>query len=334
MDGNRTQEPRTLVVSVVIPAYNREEYIREAIESAIGQETAFPFEVIVSDDCSTDGTVQVARSFGDGVRVLTSSENRGLAANRNAAIAAARGEFIALLDDDDRMLPGRLQKQAEFLAAHPQVGLAVGLCEEEGEERPLGSYFSRRGIDVPEGEWRIVEHWRLIHLRDYLGIPSASMFRRAFLEDLGLYNEQLQLWEDIELLARAASVGPIACYNGVVSWKRTANSDRMMTARIGALRTPTLYSTLLSTIPDLTPEEVSILTPRYRAAVLGALSAALWHFDRDGARAILRIHGHVLDTGSRRKWSLLSALPWPLVRRLAAMVKNHPAGARARDGAA
>ena len=114
------------LVSVVIPVYNRESLIGEAIESVLSQKTSFPFEVVVSDDGSTDRTPEVAAAYGDPVRVVRSPDNRGDGAARNAGILAAQGELIALLDSDDLMLPGRLESQSRFLLEHPDVGLVSG----------------------------------------------------------------------------------------------------------------------------------------------------------------------------------------------------------------
>jgi glycosyltransferase involved in cell wall biosynthesis len=96
-------------VSVVIPAYNAEAYLREALDSVFAQ-TRPPDEVVVVDDGSTDRTSEVAASYGDRVRLLR-QPNRGEAAARNAGVLAARGALIAFLDADDTWLPRYLESQ-------------------------------------------------------------------------------------------------------------------------------------------------------------------------------------------------------------------------------
>jgi glycosyltransferase involved in cell wall biosynthesis len=117
-------ETKPSTVSVVIPAYNRENYVAEAIRSALGQ--TYPVgEIIVVDDGSTDGTGDIARSFGGLVRCQTQG-HLGISRARNAGIAAAQGEFIALLDSDDLWLPQKLERQVRHLEAHPETEMVFG----------------------------------------------------------------------------------------------------------------------------------------------------------------------------------------------------------------
>ena len=95
-------------VSVIIPAFNNEATLAEAVQSVQSQ-TYVDWEVIVSDDASTDGTAAVAEGFGGPIRVVRNPENRGSGPARNAAVEVAEGELLALLDADDYWLP-------EFLA--------------------------------------------------------------------------------------------------------------------------------------------------------------------------------------------------------------------------
>src|SRR6476469_10004419 len=99
------------LVSVVIPAYNAERFLGEAIESVLAQGYAH-FELIVVDDGSSDRTAEVARSFGDRVRTIE-QENSGVSAARNAGTRAAGGELLAFLDADDRWSPGWLERMVD-----------------------------------------------------------------------------------------------------------------------------------------------------------------------------------------------------------------------------
>ena len=101
------------LVSILIPAYNAEKWIRYSIQSALGQ-TYAPIEVIVVDDGSTDGTVEEVLRFGDQVRLIHGG-HAGANASRNLATAAARGEWLQYLDADDYLLPNKIADQIRFL---------------------------------------------------------------------------------------------------------------------------------------------------------------------------------------------------------------------------
>ena len=110
-------------VSVIIPVYNGEKYIEEALESAFAQ-TFQDFEVIVINDGSTDATEERLAKYQDRI-VYVKQENRGLAATRGVGVEKARGEFIAFLDADDIWLPTKLERQVEFAHAHPEYGIVT-----------------------------------------------------------------------------------------------------------------------------------------------------------------------------------------------------------------
>jgi glycosyltransferase involved in cell wall biosynthesis len=118
-------------VSVCIPTFNRGRYLREAIESALAQ-TFADFELLVVDNCSTDDTPAVAAAYAarDGrVRYVRNERNLGLVGNFNRCVELARGEFVALLHDDDLYLPEMLATTAGALAAHPEAAFAYGAAE-------------------------------------------------------------------------------------------------------------------------------------------------------------------------------------------------------------
>ena len=108
-------------VSIIIPAFNAEGRIREALDSVFEQ-TFTDFEVIVVDDGSQDGTVGDLQAFASRITLIR-TDNRGPGAARNTGVAASRGRYIAFLDADDTWLPDKLQFQMEYLARYPQTGL-------------------------------------------------------------------------------------------------------------------------------------------------------------------------------------------------------------------
>ena len=109
------------LITVIIPTYNCDLYIVEAIESVLKQEDCH-YEVVVIDDGSTDATQEVLEPLQKQIRYLK-QENQGVAAARNQGIAQARGNLVAFLDADDYFFPGKLAKQAAIFAQHPDIGI-------------------------------------------------------------------------------------------------------------------------------------------------------------------------------------------------------------------
>lgn len=109
-------------ISVVIPYYNREKYIDESLQSVFDQ-TLQPLEIILVNDCSRESSRRHLDRYADRCRIIDLPVNVGLAGSRNAGIAAARGNFIAFLDDDDLWLPKKLELQREYLEEHPECAI-------------------------------------------------------------------------------------------------------------------------------------------------------------------------------------------------------------------
>jgi glycosyltransferase involved in cell wall biosynthesis len=122
MAGNRP------LISVIMPVYNGERYLAEAIASALAQRDQH-LEVVVGDDGSTDRSAAIARSFGTAVRVIE-GPHEGIGSARNRAIAAAGGEYLAFLDADDLWPPGRLAAQLAAFAADPSIDGVFGAMEQ------------------------------------------------------------------------------------------------------------------------------------------------------------------------------------------------------------
>ncbi|MDR0412224.1 MAG: glycosyltransferase [Dysgonamonadaceae bacterium] len=122
-----------VIVSVVLPVYNGEKYLREAIDSILNQ-TFRAFELIVIDNASTDSTREIVRSYTDPRLVLVENEtNRGLIYSLNRGLSVSRGKYIARIDADDISLPGKLQRQYDYMEAHPETGICGNSMESFNE---------------------------------------------------------------------------------------------------------------------------------------------------------------------------------------------------------
>src|SRR5712692_4558912 len=184
-------------VSAIIPAYNGEAFVADAIESVLAQ-TISVDEIVVIDDGSTDGTAEVAQRYASrGVRCIR-QENRGLSAARNRGIAETSGELVAFLDCDDTWLPGKTALQTEHLMARPQVGLVAGHIwwwDPQSNRRWLQRFDDAPGARL----------WRELMIRNCVGNASGVMVRRRTLEEVGGFDPK-QIWaEDWEMWMRVLS---------------------------------------------------------------------------------------------------------------------------------
>lgn len=171
-------------ISVAVAAYNAAEYLREAINSVLAQSLR-PFEIVVVDDGSTDNTRQVCEAFGERIRYFY-QQNDGTAgiSARWRSIQESRGDWIALLDHDDRWLPAKLEKQVEALKKFPDSGVIFTRYRTFG---PKGEEISLSGaLPVSAPLIRMDCHEALHHLlRSNLYCPSSALILRQALVDDG-----------------------------------------------------------------------------------------------------------------------------------------------------
>ena len=140
---------REVMLSVVMTTYNHERYIATAIESVLRQQTDFPIEIVIGEDCSTDRTLNIVldyqSQYPEAIRIVRSESNVGWRENYRRTIAAAHGRYIAMLDGDDYFTHRKkLQMQVDLLAANPDVGMCYGRSERVDENGTTTIY--------PEGE--------------------------------------------------------------------------------------------------------------------------------------------------------------------------------------
>jgi glycosyltransferase involved in cell wall biosynthesis len=189
----------TPLVSVVIPAYNAERYLGEAIESVLAQ-TYAPVETIVVDDGSSDGTAAVARSY-PGVELIV-QENAGPATARNRGFAASRGDLIAFHDADDLMTPDKLAVQVGEMRADVAIGCVLAeqeLLIEEGTELPFWVEGSKVPTVMPAKPEELADEPD-VH-------PMTMVVRREVFERVGGFDEEMRAAEDFDWMLRAAEDG-------------------------------------------------------------------------------------------------------------------------------
>jgi glycosyltransferase involved in cell wall biosynthesis len=210
-------------VSVIVPVFNGERFLGDAIESALSQDLP-PAEVIVVDDGSEDGSAEVAASF-DEVALIPHERNLRQPQARNSGIEAATGEYLAFLDADDMMAPGRLSSQVSHLEETPDLGAVLGRQEVLREEGSPDPTFILDPTSV------IAEEPGVASLREDMPIhphfpPMSMTARREAFEQIGGFDTHLELSEDVDWIFRAWEAGlRLATIDRVVLIRRVHDAN-------------------------------------------------------------------------------------------------------------
>ena len=186
-----------MLVSILIPCYNAQPWVAQALESALSQTWA-ETEVIVVDDGSTDGSLDVIQSFDRRVRWET-GPNRGGNPTRNRLLELARGEWLQYLDADDYLLPDKVARQMAFLARHPQTDVVFSPVIQE-HHASHGTWRELLPIPEPHDPWVLLALWRLPQ-------TGASLWRKQAVEDVGGWRQDQPCCQEHELYLRLLLAG-------------------------------------------------------------------------------------------------------------------------------
>lgn len=196
-------------ISVVIPAYNREETIVECLDSVVNQ-TYKPYEVIVVDDASSDNTVKAVENYpSDIVRVIRCSQNAGAQVARNIGIKESKGDWIAFQDSDDTWLPDKLERQKEAIEKSGfNVCAGAGIWKENGQEKVMMS-GGKSGDAF--GEALITKTYIMF---------QTLLVKKEILEQIGYLDEKVEAYQELDtgiLITRANKLvyinQPLFVYN-------------------------------------------------------------------------------------------------------------------------
>ena len=205
-------------ISVILSAYNSEKYIGEAIESVLDQ-TYVHFECIIINDCSTDKTLEIIKTYAkldNRISIINNKKNLGLTKSLNKGISKSSGKYIARIDADDICEHSRFEKQLKYMEANPEVAVCGS----------LGTYIDENGknlgvknlpLSSKDLKNKLLFNNQFIH--------SALFIRKSVLDTVGSYDESFKTSQDYELLLRIAEKYPVInLADPLVKWRIHRNS--------------------------------------------------------------------------------------------------------------
>lgn len=268
----------TPFVSVLIPCFNAERWVGQAIESAIAQ--TWPHkEVIVVDDGSTDGSSDIIRSFGDRIRWDT-GPNRGGNAARNRLLELSRGDWLQYLDADDYLKPDKVVSQVAALETCPDVDVLFGPLIIEWH-LDSAARTTQEPIPEPHDPWMLLALWRLPQ-------TGAPLWRKSALQDVGGWLAGQPCCQEHELYLRLLMAGKRFTYHPATGavYRRFSNGSV-------STRSPALVRRERLKIEKRIEDHLTMtgaLTPKRQWAINQArfeMARSAWNEDRSEARAIL-----------------------------------------------
>jgi glycosyltransferase involved in cell wall biosynthesis len=184
-------------VSVIIPYYNRDQFIDEAVQSVLAQ-TLKPLEIIIVNDCSLAASRRHLDRYGETCKIVDLTTNIGLAGARNAGIRVARGQFVALLDDDDAWLPNKLEEQRRYMEEHPECSAVHCSVRAFFSSKPdeVWTFFGPGPMTLAQA--LTYHHWV---------VPSTLMVRTQVMRALGGFDVGFRECEDRDFMIRCAAAG-------------------------------------------------------------------------------------------------------------------------------
>ena len=198
MNEMPTENPK---VSICIPNYNYGRFIGDAIQSVLDQ-TYKNFEFVIVDNCSTDNSEEVIKSFSDPrIRFYKNDRNIGGVRNTNRCLSLARGEYITILHADDKLTPNLIEKEAEILDKNPNVGIVYSSCIFiDGTGAVIGEFYPYDRDYIVRGE----DEFKRLILDNYFPVSAVVMVRKKCYETLGDYSEEYAYCPDWGMWLRIA----------------------------------------------------------------------------------------------------------------------------------
>ena len=265
-------------ISIVIPAYNHEQFVRETLASVLNQSFA-DFEIVITDDGSTDGTVEAIREFSDPrIDLLALKKNNGAAAALNSSIRRSRGEFICYLSSDDKFLPGKLEQQIDFLRKNHSLAAIFGMpnfIDEHGLPLAEENQFNGQVFRAPFNERLLSrDDWlrRFFFFGNCLCHPTM-MIRRSVYDEIGLYDPRLANLPDFDMWVRLCMNHTIHVSAEEVTSMRIRDDDLNMSTpkSVHMIRANMEFFQILKHYKSLSREDVGKISNEIQKNSLGSI---------------------------------------------------------------
>ena len=203
-------------ISVILPTYNRAQFIKEALQSVF-QQTKTPEEIIVVDDGSTDNTEQILKPYLKKVRYIK-QHNKGVSAARNVGISQAKEEWLAFLDSDDLWKPTKLEQQADAIKKEKYYKF----CYTNEEWHRNSKWVNQKKIHQKYSGWIYEKCLPLCIIS-----PSSVLVHKTVFENIGLFDENLPACEDYDLWLRMTQKYPALFIDENLIIKRAGDWDQL-----------------------------------------------------------------------------------------------------------
>lgn len=228
------------MVSVYMITYNHKPYIRKAIDCVLAQKTNFPFEVVIGEDCSTDGTREIvfdyAKRYPDIIRVITSEQNVGAHKNNYRTGKACSGKYVAFCEGDDYWHnPDKLQKQVDYMESHPKCGMVSGdvdiyynnLNKFKKSFNYSNGFQSIRNLYIEQvlwGDWKFAIWTCTVMIR-------RNLFEKVKESDAYLHQNEklplgdLQIWAEISVISEVTYIPETLAVYRVIDESASRSKD-------------------------------------------------------------------------------------------------------------
>jgi len=188
------------LISVIIPLYNKEQFIEATLLSVLNQ-TFSDYEIIIINDGSTDKSVEVVNSFDDERIILYTNKNKGVSHARNFAISKANSDLIALLDGDDQWEPNHLKNLYKLYTSFPNCGLyATAYSKQFFNGKKMKAHFN----GVSSDHFGVIEDYFLASTIDSIAWTSAVLIPKKTILEIGGFDEEMRSGQDTDLWVRIA----------------------------------------------------------------------------------------------------------------------------------
>lgn len=254
------------LVSILIPSYNREKYLSEAIDSALAQ-TYKNIEIIVHDDASTDATPTLLARYHDSrLRVIRTEDNHGMIGGWNYIVGKSCGKYLKFLASDDLLAPTCVTQLVKAALAHPAATLITcqrQFIDEQGRPVRRGGVIKKMGFSnknmVIGGKEHA--HWILTTLRENkIGEPTAVLYPSKLVKKAGVYDSQFSQFADFEYWIRLLQFGDLVyVHQPLCSFRTHASSNTSAAIRDGRFITE-IFALISKHRNSLSPAERSRIT--------------------------------------------------------------------------